>query len=89
MYRRLPLEIRRLARQTYLLWKNNHQHPSLHFKNVHPKRFNIWSVRIGDNYRALALWETETVEWFWIGTHPEYEEILKNLKAATKMQRGK
>ena len=89
IYRTLPPDIRQLARRTYILWKNNQKHPSLHFKNVYPKRLKIWSIRIGDNYRALALWETETVEWFWIGAHREYEEILKNLNAVTKMQRRK
>jgi mRNA-degrading endonuclease RelE of RelBE toxin-antitoxin system len=87
LYRALPLEIRKLAKQQYQFWKNNPSHPSLHFKSIHPKHLNIWSVRIGENHRAIALWETETVEWIWIGSHEEYEKILRNIKAATKAKR--
>ncbi|MBD1206854.1 MAG: hypothetical protein H9535_00365 [Ignavibacteria bacterium] len=89
LYRLLPLETRKLAKENYKLWKANPSHPSLHFKSIHPKHLNIWSVRVGDNYRALALWETETVEWFWIGDHREYEKILRNIKAATQAKRKK
>ncbi len=84
LYRQLPPEIRKLAKQNYQLWKNNPSHPSLHFKSIHPKHLNIWSVRVGENHRALALWETETVEWIWIGNHREYEKILRNIKAVTQ-----
>lgn len=87
LYRQLPLEIRKLAKENYRLWKHNPSHPSIHFKSFHPKHLNIWSARIGDNYRALALWETETVEWIWIGSHEEYEKILRNIRAATQSRR--
>lgn len=79
LYQALPQEIRKLAKQSYQLWKRNPSHPSLHFKSVHPKHLNIWSARIGKEHRALALWETETVEWIWIGKHREYEKILRNI----------
>jgi len=36
----------------------------------------VWSVRIGDGYRALALLEGETLYWYWIGDHDEYERLL-------------
>ena len=87
LYRLLSPETRKLTKQNYLLWKSNPSHPSLHFKCIHPKHLNIWSVRIGDNYRALALWETETVEWFWIGNHREYEKVLRNIRAVTQVKR--
>jgi hypothetical protein len=89
LYRLLPLETRKLANENYKLWKANPSHPGLHFKSIHPKHLNIWSVRVGDSHRALALWETETVEWFWIGDHREYEKILRNIKAATQAKRKK
>jgi hypothetical protein len=28
-------------------------------------------------YRALGLLKGDTVTWFWIGTHDEYERLLK------------
>ncbi len=81
----LPAEVRRLAKANYRLWSENPYHPSLHFKSVHPKSANVWSVRVGSDYRALALVEDDTAKWFWIGTHAEYMRILGNLKAATKI----
>ena len=40
----------------------------------------VYSVRIGDDYRALGLLHGDTVTWFWIGTHDEYEQILKRMQ---------
>jgi hypothetical protein len=48
-------------------------HPSLQFKKVGP----FWSARITDDYRSLALLENGTYHWFWIGTHAEYDQILR------------
>jgi len=30
-----------------------------------------------ENYRALALKKGEDYYWFWIGSHDEYEELIK------------
>lgn len=81
LYRRLPPEIRQLARSNYLLWKENPLHPGLHFKKLRPNHLHIWSVRIGSDYRALAYIEDELATWFWIGTHQAYDGITGNLRA--------
>lgn len=52
--------------------KQDPSHPSLHFKKVG----RYWSVRIGIGYRALARIESESLIWFWIGTHAEYDKLL-------------
>jgi hypothetical protein len=36
----------------------------------------FWSARITDDYRALGVLEGDTVIWFWIGTHEEYERLM-------------
>lgn len=69
----LPDLIRELARKNYDLLKIDSTHPSLHFKKVG----KFWSARIGLNYRALAVKDGEDYIWVWIGTHDEYEQILK------------
>ena len=69
---RLPPEIRRKARETYRVWKANPRHPSLHFKKVG----DYWSVRVTEEYRALARWHKGTLYWFWIGPHDEYERLV-------------
>jgi hypothetical protein len=50
------------------------KHPSLQFKKVHPSR-PIYSVRISLNYRALGTKDGDTVVWFWIGSHAEYDRL--------------
>jgi hypothetical protein len=69
----LPPEVRRLARKNFKLWLRDTSHPSLHFKKVG----DFWSVRIGSSHRALALWKGDKLEWFWIGSHDEYEELIR------------
>ena len=74
-YRELDEDIRRRTRKTYHLWSENPFHPSLHFKCVNQKE-NVWSVRITLGYRALGLFEDDSVTWFWIGSHDAYERFL-------------
>jgi hypothetical protein len=77
-YRDLPPEIRELARKAYRLFREDARHPSLHFKRVHD-RDHIYSVRVTLGYRALALLEDEEITWFWIGTHSQYDRLLRQL----------
>ncbi|MBS4028315.1 MAG: hypothetical protein KGZ58_06720 [Ignavibacteriales bacterium] len=75
-FRTLPSEIKEQSRRAYTLWKSNPFHPSLRFKRV-SRRQPFYSVRIGISYRAVGLLEQNTLYWFWIGTHNEYDELLK------------
>jgi len=36
----------------------------------------LYSVRIGRGWRALGLLEEETVTWFWIGSHADYDRLI-------------
>lgn len=74
-YRQLPEETRRLADKNFALLQADPQHTSLHFKRVGRTR-QLWSVRIGIHYRALAVEKPEGIVWFWIGTHAEYDRLL-------------
>jgi hypothetical protein len=69
----LPREVQDRARKAYFLWRKNQRHPSLHFKKVG----KIWSARIDGNHRALAHVVGDTAYWFWIGTHAEYEILIR------------
>ena len=71
-YRALPAAIQRRARAAYRMWQHNPRHPSLRFK----KCGDVWSVRIDDGYRALALLQGDTFYWYWIGDHDSYERML-------------
>jgi hypothetical protein len=62
----------KLAREKYALWKRDPFHPSLHFEE---RRNGVCVVCIGTGYRALGLREGDTIIWFWIGTHEEYNRF--------------
>ena len=72
-YNRLPRQIQRLADKQHRLWLENPRHPSLHFKKVG----DYWSARVNDDYRAVGILDGDTLIWFFIGTHAEYEALLK------------
>ncbi|MFT3938393.1 MAG: hypothetical protein QM745_06160 [Rhodopseudomonas sp.] len=72
-YRALPQPVRALADKNFALLKADPDHPSLQFKRVG----QFFSVRVGLRYRALALPVDEGMLWFWIGTHADYDSLLK------------
>ncbi|MDB9374456.1 hypothetical protein [Nodularia sphaerocarpa] len=74
-YQSLDKQVRQSARKTYRLWRDNPFHPSLHFKCINNQE-NIWSVRITRNYRAIGILAGDTVTWFWIGSHDDYETFF-------------
>ena len=71
-YRQLPPEVREIADKNFQLLKADPKHPSLHFKKIG----RLWSVRVSARYRALGLDKSESVVWFWIGSHAEYDKLL-------------
>ncbi len=77
-YDSLPHRIQHLAKKAYSLWRKNPSHPSLHFKQIH-KTHPFFSVRITLSWRAIAIKEEETMIWFWIGSHSDYDKIISNL----------
>lgn len=77
-FNRLPKRVQRSARCDYQLWKCDPSHPSLHFKKV-GRRHQAYSVRVGIGWRALGVREQDTMVWFWIGSHAEYEQILRQV----------
>jgi hypothetical protein len=78
-YRKLPGEVKEQARETYKLFRNDPYHPSLHFKRVHSRR-PIFSVRINIDYRAVGIMDGGEIVWFWIGSHQEYDILIKRLR---------
>lgn len=77
-YRLLPEDVRKQARAAFELWRDNPFHPSLHFKEVHAGD-GIWSARVGRSYRVLGLRDDDEITWFWIGSHADYDNLLKQL----------
>ena len=75
-YGHLPRGMQQRARKAYRLWQANPSHPSLRFKRVDDQE-PIYSVRITEDYRALGILEGDTVIWYWIGSHDEYQRLLR------------
>ncbi len=74
-YAALPAEAQRQARAAYRLFRDDPRHPGLRFKQVHPTA-PVVSVRVGLHYRALGRRDDgDTVVWFWIGSHAEYDRL--------------
>jgi len=71
----LPEHIQKIAKRNFDLLKMDPLHPSLHFKKVG----NFWSVRVGARHRALAVKDGQDFIWVWIGSHSEYEQIIKDM----------
>jgi Txe/YoeB family toxin of Txe-Axe toxin-antitoxin module len=71
-YETLPPEIRRQAREAYRHFQQDPFHPGLRF---HPLRAypDLWSVRITLSYRAVCRRDGDTLYWFWIGSHADFD----------------
>jgi hypothetical protein len=78
LFKNIPNEIQYLARKTYKLWLDNPYHPSLQFKPIHSID-TIWSVRIGLKWRVLGYRQEDTIYWFWIGSHSDYNKMIDKL----------
>ena len=71
----LPEAVRRLATANYALLREDPRHPSLHFKRVG----RLWSVRVGIGHRALAVEGGDGPVWLWIGSHAEYDHLIRSV----------
>lgn len=75
-YNKLPEAIQTISKNKFELWKLNPFHPSLQFKCVNAPN-DVWSVRVTLDYRALGVMDNKDIIWYWIGSHAEYEKLLK------------
>ena len=76
-YQSLDPDVRQGARKAFRLVAENLFHPSLHFKCINSAN-DVWpnGVRVTLAYLAIGAMEGDTVIWFWIGTHDEYERYF-------------
>ena len=73
-YHALPAEVQRLADWCYQQLKADEGYPSLHLKRVG----RYWAVRVGLRHRALGVEHEGTIAWFWIGSHAEYDRLIRS-----------
>lgn len=75
LFANLPAQIQIQTRSAYRQFKADPNYPSLHFKKIHAT-LPIYSARINRNYRAVGQLENDTMVWFWVGSHAEYDRLL-------------
>lgn len=80
-YKELPEEVKIESRKAYKNFKKNPYYPGLHFKRIHSTR-PIFSLRITKDYRAVGVEQDKQIIWFWIGSHGDYDNLLKKLRSA-------
>lgn len=72
-YNSLPVSVQGLADRAFALLKSDSHHPSLHFKKIG----DHWSVRVGLHHRAVGIDVADGILWFWIGSHAEYDRVIR------------
>jgi hypothetical protein len=78
LFAALPTSVQSQARHSYHLFRENPAHPGLHFKQVHADP-PTYSARVGISYRAVGVLDGDTIIWFWIGSHADYDKLLEQL----------
>jgi hypothetical protein len=74
-YTLLAPSVKARAREAYRLFEQNPDHPSLRFKKL--KAWDdVCPVRINEQYRAVEVRTGDAIEWIWIGTHSEFENLF-------------
>lgn len=74
-FEELPEAVKNTAKKNFDLLKIDPLHPSLHFKKVG----DFWSVRIGLKHRALAIKDGQDFIWIWIGSHSDYDRMIREI----------
>jgi hypothetical protein len=75
----LPKQVQQQARDAYEIFQQDPSHPGLRFKQVDAGPPPMYSVRVSIAYRAVGTLTGDTVVWFWIGSHADYDLLLKQL----------
>jgi hypothetical protein len=74
-YDRIAPAIKVRAKAAWKFFERAPDHPSLCFKKLQAHD-NLWSVRINEQYRAVGIRSGDTIEWIWIGTHNEFDNLF-------------
>lgn len=78
LFDKLPLQVQNQANNAYKIWEDDPHHPALKFKKIH-STIPVYSVRISLSYRAIGKLEKDTMIWFWIGNHNDYDNLINSL----------
>jgi Txe/YoeB family toxin of Txe-Axe toxin-antitoxin module len=74
----LPPDIQRLVRKNYGIWSQDPFHNGLEFKKLWNHK-PFWSARCGIDHRVVGYMKDGAIYWFFVGTHADYDRLLKQL----------
>ena len=75
LFAKIPQDVQKQAVGAYHIFKENPYDPSLRFKCVNKKK-SWYSARVNDDYRVVGIKKGDTIFWFFIGTHTNYDHLL-------------
>ncbi len=78
LFEKLPVGVQFRAVLAYKKWRDDPYQQELHFKRV-GQRMPVYSVRVAYSWRAVGLLEGDTIKWFWVGSHADYEKLISNI----------
>jgi hypothetical protein len=73
----LPAAVQKQTRERFRLWQTDAFNNALQFKLLFGA---VWSVRVNQQYRVLGRRQGNLIVWFWIGSHADYDQLLKRLR---------
>ena len=73
LFAALPADVQRKAYKAFAHFQIDPFYPALQFKEVGN---GLWSARVDAKHRVLGRRNGDTIRWFWIGTHDEYERLI-------------
>ena len=72
LYHSLPMQVRDHAKAAFEFFSKNSAHPGLSLERLRADP-DSWSVRITRDYRAVGRKQGDTMIWYWIGTHVDFD----------------
>jgi hypothetical protein len=75
----LPADVQAQAFRAFERFLEDPFDRSLEFKRLRGSR-SLYSARIGLHYRALATREGDRIRWFWIGSHADYDRLVRRAR---------
>jgi hypothetical protein len=73
LYHALSDDLRQEAKVAFRLFRDNPAHPGLSLERLRWGS-DLWSVRITRGYRAVGQKQGDTMIWYWIGSHNEFDK---------------
>lgn len=74
LFAKLPQNVQKQARKANRLFEVNPYYPSLRFKCINKEK-SWYSIRVNESYRAVGMKESDTIIWFFIGKHSDYDHL--------------